>query len=100
MDYKAEADLPISKDCPGVLLSIVASFRPFHTSAGLGCWKGGPWKTPSTHSLSVATGDSCCLSVLVSAMLVGYPGDEEVPVDDSIHGGYSDCKLASKDTAV
>lgn len=55
---------------------------------------------PSTHSLSVATGDSCCLSVLVSAMLVGYPGDEEVPVDDSIHGGYSDCKLASKDTAV
>lgn len=99
LDYKDDVDLTSSKDCPGVLLSITASFMPFHASADLSCWKGGPWKTPSTHSLSVATGDSCCLSALVSAIFDGYP-EEEDPVDDSIHGGYSGCKLASKDTAV
>lgn len=98
-DYKEDVDLTSPKDCPVVLLSIRASFKPLHTSAGLGCWKGGPWKTPSTHSLSVVTGDSCCPSALVSAIFDGYTGEEE-PVEDNIQGGYSACKLAFKETAV
>lgn len=98
MDYKDDVDLTWSKDCPGVLLSITASSKPFHTAAGLGCWKGEAWKTPSTHSLSVATGDSCCLSA-VSPIFDGYPGEAD-SVDDSIHGGYSGCRLGSRETAV
>lgn len=106
MGYKEQVDLICSKERPGVLLSIDSPFNPFHAAVDLGgawvrglCWSSGSWKTPSTQSLSVATGESCCRSAVVRPTSEGYPGEPD-PVDESMHGKYSGCTVGSNETAV
>ena len=88
--------------CPRVLPSITCLFNPIHalSMAGLDntglkelCLNSGSWKTPSTQSLRVVTGESCCPAAPTFrwGTSVGYPPGERdsLGVAVCMHAGNS-----------